>query len=235
MRAAQVLRDMKPEDVKVPKNRKKRVFTPEEKERFRGQNAAKSIIASQFPRIFAKLDDSFFSRRLGLGESRLRLFSLFEENEILWNGETWESGIRGLGHFCTVNQWRVAPVKCFHSFTTPWIYGPGETSRSNPIKRKYFVIEFDHLDKDPVINQIKSWLLVHWLAKGYGLKLRLCVDSGNKSLHFWVETSELTPGILALLERLGACSKVLYNTGQPVRFPGVFRSEPHNPQCVIEL
>lgn len=218
----------------VKRNRKK---TPEQLAWIQALKTAKGI-ENKYPLLFAELDDSFFATRLGLSESREAFWNLFPPNAVLWNGEEFNSGVRGIGHFNTVAEWRKAPLKFLGQFTTPGTYRPGETSRTKAalVTVLYFIIEFDGLDPDPVRNQIKTWILVHWLAKAYNLKLRLCVDSGGKSLHFWVEyTPNVTPYIFHILKALGADWKVLRSGAQPVRFPGVIRQNTNRPQCVILL
>jgi hypothetical protein len=64
----------------------------------------------------------------------------------------------------------------------------------------------------------------------------MVVDTGNKSLHFWVDNDLriFNKEFRLFLKTLGADIRLL-QPAQPVRFPGVIRKETGKPQAVITL
>jgi hypothetical protein len=170
-------------------------------------------------------------------ESQAYFWGLFADTDILWVGDVHHSGfINGPGHFRSVAHWKTVPR--YWEYTATGIFNSeGNVWRAKRmvIRQPYLVIEFDHLDPDPLTNQLKSCAIYFYLAETFGLEGKIAILSGKKSVHFWVRNTPLfDDNFLLFLKNLGADS-ALFRAYQPVRFPGVIRADTNKPQSLIIL
>jgi len=176
--------------------------------------------------------------RLSPVESRTAFFNLFQETDILWIGEVFHSGYpNGRNHFRVREVWEQAGR--YWPFTCTGVFPSDNNlyrSAKNVIRQDYYILEFDHLDPDPLRNQLKSAALFFFLAETYKLHGKLVVDTGNKSLHFWVlaDSEIFTSQFFIFLKALGA-DGAGWKKAQPVRFPGILRKETGRQQAAIIL
>jgi hypothetical protein len=175
---------------------------------------------------------------LNAEESKEEFFKLFADHDILWIGEVYSSGvIYGPGHFRSVAHWRQAPY--YWSFTCPGVFGSeGNLFRSKAqiLAQPFAVIEFDKLDPDPQQNQLKSIALYFYLAETFGLRGRVAVNSGKKSIHIWCENDLqlFDEKFCFFLKMLGVDPAGLRGY-QPVRMPGVIRPDTQKLQSLTVL
>ena len=111
---------------------------------------------------------------------------LWEPHDVIWTGDVWDTGEKGVAHFKTVDEWQAQPPNRYSNrFTTASTFKPGTINRTleNVVSNPYVVVEFDSLDKEPEINKLKGAALLNYLRPFFDL--RLVVDSGNKSVHGW--------------------------------------------------
>jgi hypothetical protein len=183
------------------------------------------------------LGEELLAKSLGLSESRAYFFTLFKDSDILWIGDVRHSGINSFGHFRTVANWKKS--RQFWEYTCTGIFG-SETNlyrrKSQVIRQDYYVLEFDKLDLDPKQNQLKSVALYSYLKEISGLRGRVAILSGNKSIHFWIHNDPkiFDSSFQLFLKELGA-DPAGFRPYQPVRFPGVIRSDTNKPQSLIVL
>ena len=176
--------------------------------------------------------------RLNPADSRQAFFNLFAATDHLWIGEVFHSGFpNGRNHFHSRQVWERIPR--YWPFTCAGVFSPeNEWYRQDKyvIRQDYFILEFDKLDPDPLQNQLKSAAFFFYLAETYKLQGKLVVDSGNKSLHFWVLADPIvfTSQFFIFLKALGADSSG-WKAAQPVRFPGILRKETGRLQSAIIL
>ncbi len=145
--------------------------------------------------------------------------NLFNENEVVWNGDVTDSGYPlNIDNFRTVSEWRkVIPEG---NFTCPAIFKEGSFSRSNEnvVQRKFLVIESDVLNHDQicaVFNFCRKFM-----------KLRAVVHTGGKSLHGWFDfPNDSKLEILKQLLPEFGCDPALLKSSQPVRMPGIMRGD----------
>lgn len=197
--------------------------------------------------ILKKLDEIYaaywrgprlLARALSLEESKAHFFSLHNEGDIIWIGDVHHSGfVYGAGHFRSVAHWRAAPK--YWEYTCTGIFASENNlwrAKRAVIRQDYRVLEFDKLDPDPLANQLKSIALYFYLAETFGLEGKVAILSGNKSVHFWVRDDSrlLNDSFLLFLRTLGA-DPAGFRAYQPLRFPGVMRSDTNKPQSLIIL
>jgi hypothetical protein len=208
-------------------------------EMFQQANDLVKSIKSILPDIYAGYDykRQGITMRWTPTEQWERFFSLFDPDDVLWIGEVQDSGLRGVGHFRLVADWRVQ--RKYQRFTCPAVFdSTGRTVRaSGGVARvPYRVIEFDKLHPNEDINKRYSLALMWYLREHAGIPLRAQIDSGHKSIHSWCDNDPaiFNDTFILALQLLGADPNVLKRATQPVRFPGV----PHdqlNQQTLIWL
>lgn len=219
----------------------------EEREKLKFTASCVNKILKNLERIFEDFrDESFLEKKLGLEESRGRFFALFPPGKFIWCGREYDSGtFRGIGHFRTAADWQERMLRGeLYPFTSTSIYLPRTCSRSASCveAQLYRVLEFDTLIPQPnqnsTENQLRGWALFRYMQKTYQLSLALAVHTGNKSPHFWVPNGpKFNNAFIDLLTKIGADPGCL-RPAQPVRFPGVMRSDSrvtNQPQCVIAV
>ena len=163
---------------------------------------------------------------------------LFKLQDILWIGERNHSGWYGRGHFKTMEEWAFSrwddwPFTCAGTFKSNHHY---HRSKLHILTQPYTVIEFDHLDPDPETNKGLGLNFFLDLVETYHLVLRMAVDTGGKSLHFWVDNDPtiFDEEFVIFLRALGADIRLL-QLAQPVRCPGIIRPETGKQQAVLVL
>ena len=181
----------------------------------------------------------YLAHALSLEDSLLAFFELFlDQQDIIWIGEVHHSGNPyGIGHFRTVSAWM--DVARYWPFTCTGIFRSAGTifrSKDEVIRNDYHCVEFDHLDEDPKQNQLKSFALFRYLEETYGLKGKIAIDTGNKSIHHWVENDPeiFNDEFKIFLKGIGA-DPAGWRPYQPIRFPGVMRADTKRPQSLIIL
>lgn len=197
-------------------------------------------ILETFDKIYATYwrGPELLARALGPEESQAHFFGLYKDSDIIWIGDVHHSGfVGGLGHFRSVAHWKVAPR--YWEYTATGIFNFESNvwrAKRMVVRQDYRVIEFDHLDPEPLANQLKSCALYFYLAETFGLEGKVAILSGKKSVHFWVRNNPdlFTDSFMLFLKTLGA-DPALFRAYQPVRFPGVIRAETNKPQSLIIL
>ncbi len=173
-------------------------------------------------------------------DSRLFIESLFQDDEIVWMGETYESGREENRHnFRPVSDWleldQLPPRVAAGTFHRGSISRNSESVDNSP----FIVIESDDLigheprdEKERDQNKAASFALFFYCQEKLGLHPRAVIDTGNKSLHLWFDRPppdefsallKLADGLRidrGLLERC-QCS--------PLRLPGTIHEKTNNP------
>jgi len=192
----------------------------------------KRLLAQRFPSASA------LNNRLSPKLSRDAFFDLFCLSDLLWIGQVTHSGPFGRDHFHSMEFWRkqryLWPISCAGTFKPDH---DGHRSKFNILEQKYYVIEFDHLSLDREKNRLLGLTFFLDLKDTFELDHRLTVDTGGKSPHFWVANNNpevWNDDLFRFLIALGA-DKAGLQLAQPVRFPGVFRTETQRPQAVVIL
>ena len=152
--------------------------------------------------------------------SRLLIQHLFNPSDVIWIGDTHDSGKpRHAKHFKTAQHWaKWGFLK--GPFIVPSTFNPGSVSRckSNVLLRRYLVIESDTLPAEDFLS------VVNWCR--LFMPLHAVVHTGGKSRHGWFDTTSLNPEawveLRSILPALEADS-ALFRESQPVRLPGVRR------------
>lgn len=164
--------------------------------------------------------ESPFMTENPLHDPKVFLSLMYEQNDIIWNGDVKDSGNKLLhrNNFKTVKQWMLGDIQ--GNFTCPSIFKPDSFSRSNEnvLHRPYIVIESDKLTQDETCS------LYRWMQKF--MTLRAIVHSGGKSAHGWFDFPEekIFNKLKIILPELG-CDPALFKASQPVRMPGIMRGE----------
>lgn len=163
-------------------------------------------------------------------DPRYFLRTLFSPPDLLWNGETWQSGEQGLGRFRTASEWQEAELADLGPMTTPATWSDSVTSRTaeNVLAAPYHVLDFDELDGvKPTTEADKSALVTHalavtrWLVTKRGSRLAAIVHSGNKSLHVWLESDSIAADELQDAHKvLGIDAGLVGHPAHPCRLPG---------------
>jgi hypothetical protein len=214
--------------------------TDRKKRQERSEEYQKAIaLANAIERIKSKIYAEYDSKKQGVYvrwtpvEQWARFFSLYASEDVLWIGEERDTGLRGIGHFRTVADWK---NRKYGHFVCPAIFdSSGRTVRAKDgvIRIPYRVIEFDHLHPDPNINKRYSLALMWRLHKKVGLSLRAQIDSGRRSIHSWCDNDPkiFDNAFILALQLIGADTRVLKGSTQLVRMPGVPRDQ--NQQTLI--
>lgn len=152
------------------------------------------------------------------------LLKLFESNDVVWIGDKYSSSLTDKTYnrfFRRAKEWALLDNIPWQ-FICPCTFKSGTHSRSNQnvLCERFLVVESDYLSK----NEVGS--IFQWLRKKAGLKLRAIVDTGNKSLHAWFDwpDKEILRQLKIILPAL-KCDGALMRSTQPVRLPGVLRTE----------
>lgn len=154
------------------------------------------------------------------------LLSLFHPDDVVWIGGKFSScndqqpearKAHCRASFRTAGQWlkeRQAPGQ----FTCPCTFQPGTHSRSNAqvVRRRFLVIESDHLSKPDMCA------LIMWCRRL--MRLRAVVDTAGKSLHGWFDAPDLKleAELRVILPNLKT-DPALFKLSQPCRLPGAMR------------
>jgi len=146
--------------------------------------------------------------------------NLFEADEIIWVGNTFDSGeARHAQHFQTTTAWRQLPHAPY-PFTCPSIFKAGAYSRSNEsvLAHKFLVVESDTLPKADMCSVFR------WLNNS--IKLRAIVDTAGRSLHGWFECPDqkFLDELKIILPAMG-CDPALFKPSQPCRMAGAWREK----------
>lgn len=165
------------------------------------------------------VDAGCFDERLG-GEGDWKIWLLlWQDNDIVWNGDVYDSGDGHSKNFRTrkqfLEQGPLGNFTCGSAFKT----GTFHRTNENVQTPRYLICESDKLTHDQTLSV--------FLFIRESIKLRMIVDAGNKSLHGWFDwpTSPLTLKILrTMLPEIGFDRQTLKES-QPVRLPGVMRGE----------
>ena len=172
---------------------------------------------------------------------RLLLEGLYLPDDVLWIGKKWDSGSpEHAAHFKTVAQWCAGDTPA-GPYICPAIFKAGCYARTNAnvTQSPFVVLEGDTVDPvtaaklsrkeeltadDKRRNRNACGAVMNWLILHTGLTLRAVIDSGGKSLHFWLNHpgDEWLKEIKIALKSLGFDPTTL-RPSQPVRLPGVFR------------
>lgn len=147
------------------------------------------------------------------------LFSLYQPDDVLWSGETTDSGGNwAKDHFKKASQWLQDGPK--GRFICPGVLREGVYSRSNAnvIRRPYIVIESDELTLD------QTCAIFKWM-RGF-MKMAAVVFTGGKSVHGWFQfPSDEIFKRLEIILPTWKCDSSLFTASQPVRLPGVMRGD----------
>ena len=159
------------------------------------------------------------------------ILSLFQADDIVWIGDTKESGdVRHAKHFRNAAAWLAAGECPMGPFILPAVLKPGVCSRTKAdVERLPFsVFESDKLSKD------ESGAVFRWLWEEVGLSPLAVVDTGNRSLHLWVvkPDAETLRELRVVLPALGFDGATLRET-QPVRLPGCLRPGKNTRQALL--
>lgn len=174
-------------------------------------------------------------------DGRTLLESLYKPSDVLWTGETYDSGKpEHASRFRTVEEW-LKSGGLRQPFICPATFQAGSFSRSesNIATRPYVVLEGDATDpecarkaeagepltdEDKANNRAACLAVLNWLRLETPLELRAIVDSGSKSMHGWfsMPSPEWMSAFRLVLSSLGFDPATL-KPAQPVRLPGVKR------------
>ena len=161
---------------------------------------------------------------------------LFEKDDLLWVGEPHEVGPE---HFYTPRRLHQIASQVdaeeYPHFTTAAVFrrAQGRRCNANVLRVKYFVVEGDSLigevktEEDKERNRAACWAITTWLKEAMGLRLRMVVDSGNKSLHSWFDMPDdpvRLEELKVFLKNIG-CDPATFKLSQPVRMPGAVRDD----------
>ena len=149
------------------------------------------------------------------------ILSLFAPDDLLWIGDTRESGsVRHAPHFRTATEWQTRSECPPGPFILPAALKPLVCSRTKEdIERlPFMVVESDTLQKDEI------GAVFRWLRDVVRLPLVAVVDTASRSLHGWFirPDAETLRDLKAVLPAMQCDGAVLRDT-QPVRLPGCQR------------
>jgi hypothetical protein len=171
---------------------------------------------------------------LGTGQAHWcqMLSRLFGEDEVVWIGEVWQSGVRHQGHFRPCSEWlRSRETGPPGPMTCPDTFKPGSVSRSGSsvATSRYLVVEADEaIGRKPVTeaerveNLRRNLCIIRWLHEGLGWRLRAIVHTGGKSCHGWFDRPPAghIDELRSLSPVLGT-DAALFASAHPVRLPAV--------------
>lgn len=158
--------------------------------------------------------------KLEPGEHWKQIVHLFNPNDVIWMGGTYDSGkAEHQAHFRCAHDWlKENAVK--GQFTCPATFKNNSFSRCNDdvLARRFLVVESDVLNRDQV------GAVFRWINQEVGLPLRAVVDTAGKSLHGWFDfpKKQTFDELQIVLPHLG-CDPGLFRASQPCRMPGALR------------
>jgi hypothetical protein len=167
-------------------------------------------------------------------EHQWRLFlNLFHDDDTLWVGQPEDTGhYRNSVNFRRVKELKLLPGGPQGNFTCMSVFRRGSTSRANAnvLSTPYLVVEGDQILGAPKTaaekqhNRDACGAVFRYLQECLGLKLRVVIDSGNKSLHGWFEMppKNVYDELKIVLPAMG-CDRAMFKPSQPVRAPGAVR------------
>jgi hypothetical protein len=173
-------------------------------------------------------------------DAHLMASSLFHHEDVLWLGETYESGKEfHRDNFRPCSEWLAS------NYLPPrlaaGIFKAGSISRSaeNVAKSPFIVIESDDLightpttDKEREQNKAMSFALFFYCQEVLKLHPRAVIDTGNKSLHLWFDRPEPAEflALLELAEGLRIDKGLLKQCPfSPLRMPGTIHEKTNRP------
>lgn len=154
-------------------------------------------------------------------EHYYQVFCLFADDDVVWCGrDVHDTGSPDhSSRFRTVAEW-LGETKCPGMYVCPNTFKAGVYSRCNQHvqQTKFLVVESDHLSKDEI------GAVFRWLKEGFGLRLRIVVDTAGKSLHGWFDypAERELEQLKTFLPAIG-CDPALFNSSQPCRLAGAVR------------
>ena len=186
-------------------------------------------------------------------DAALFLRSMYAPDDVVWIGETWDSGKpEHAKHFKSCTEWLagdppLGPLIC------PALFRAGVHGRTqdNIAARPYVVLEGDAADPvcaekqargvpltdhDKACNRAACLAVLNWCRLMTELRLRAIVDSGSKSMHGWFDLPDESTleEMKLILPALGFDAATL-RPAQPVRLPGVRRAESGRWQRLLYL
>lgn len=212
----------------------------EQNQEFREIFHTAQTILNQLDKIYRRFwwGPELLARQLNAEESIQRFLELYNDDDVTWIGEVHHSGpMYGYGHFRLVADWKQAPR--YWAYTCTGIFNSVENvyrGKQQVVRQDYNCLEFDKLDPDPEQNQLKSIALYFYLEESFGLRGKVAINTGNKSIHFWVrnDPAVFDDSFRLFLKQLGA-DPAGFRPYQPVRFPGVLRPETKKLQTLMAL
>lgn len=162
------------------------------------------------------------------------LSALYNKEDIIWTGETNESGYpkhsrrwRSLAGWITsakAKDERIGP------FVTPGVWRPDVYSRSksNVVRAPYVVFDFDEIDgkkaETPAeVSELfhRSIAIIRWTRQEMRWSLAAILQTGNKSLHAWFHHPPATTlaSIKPVAKVFGIDPTLIDNPAQPCRLP----------------
>ena len=183
--------------------------------------AAKDRILAQYAWPVAKVvKESPVAVAGGVTAHWEQLLGLFDDSDVVWAGDMYDSGSPGdIHNFKTKAEWLAkgsipGPYVCPSTFkTSAW-----SRSAASVLNRRYLVVESDVLSKDDTAAVFR------WLRDGVGLHLAAVIDTGGKSLHGWftVPEPELEKSLRIALGALDFDDS-MFRSSQVCRLPGAAR------------
>lgn len=165
------------------------------------------------------------------GQTRQLIESLFEPQDILWMGDTYDSGQPAhRANFRPACEW--LETQHLPPRLSAGTYRQGSISRSHShlVTQPYLIIESDDLighkpenDREREENRRLNAALMHFLADRFQLDLRALIDTGGKSLHGWFTHpgEEVKAALSRLLDGLAIDPAVFHRAScAPLRAPG---------------
>jgi hypothetical protein len=172
-------------------------------------------------------------------DSHLFIESLFNPDEIIWMGETYESGLeQHRQNFRPVSDWikldQLPPRVAAGTFQRGSISRNSESVDQAP----FIVIESDELighqptnPEEREMNKAASFALFFFCIEKLGLHPRAVIDTGNKSLHLWFDRPppDEFSALLKLADGLRIDKGLLERCqSSPLRLPGTIHEKTNN-------
>lgn len=166
-------------------------------------------------------------------QRRMFIDHMFDLEDVIWIGDTQQSGPRFRHHFKTARTWLARRSDIPGEFITHSTFQPGTVNRNGEsiAKRKYMVLESDLLAPSALAA------VARYLRDYHGLLLRAIVTTGGKrhapapGLHFWFNYpgDSVIEDWAAVLSGYEADVSTLRGP-QPVRLCGCVRKDTGLPQ-----
>lgn len=157
------------------------------------------------------------------------IVSLFPQDETIWTGEVFHSGVRHADHWRTVASWQNAPS--VGPMISPATWKPGTVSRTaeNVVTSPFTILDFDGFDgiaprtPSEIHRHVSdSMAVVRWIREKLEWHLAAIIWTGGKSLHAWFHTPP--PHVLQSLKvtatALGIDAGLIGRPEHPCRLPG---------------